>query len=307
MLSRCARFPSGIAATLVVAVVTACAPAEEGGQEAAEADVVEFTARDYVFQGLPDTLPSGWTTFRMENAGREVHFVVFDRLPDGRRAGDFMREVASPFDSVWYRLRDGEIDREQALALLGESLPEWYGSVRRWGGAGLIAPGGTVRTTIDLEPGTYVMECYVKTPDGEFHVSIGMWHELTVTRDSTGRTPPAVEYEMSVSGDGIEAPDTVAAGRHTFAAHFGDRPTGSLGGDAHLVRLDGDVSLEDEIVPWMDWTRVEGLGAPAPAGFLGGTQEMPAGRTSYFTVELEPGSYAWVSEPPVQTKRFTVR
>ncbi len=32
--------------------------------------------------------------------------------------------------------------------------------------------------------------------------------------------------------------------------------------------------------------------------FLGGTNEMPAGTTSYFTVVLEPGNYAWVSEVP---------
>lgn len=307
MLSRRHRFTPAIAASLAVAALAACAPAEDGGQEAADAEVVAFTAHDYAFRGLPDTLPSGWTTFRMENAGREVHFVVFDRLPDGKTAEAFMREVAAPFDSVWYRLRDGEIDRQQALTMLGEELPGWYGSVRRWGGTGLVAPGGTARTTIDLEPGTYVLECYVKTPDGDFHVSVGMWHELVVTGDSTGRAVPEADVEMRVSGEGIEAPDTIAAGRHTFAAHFGERPAGSLGGDANLVRLDGDVSLEDDVVPWMDWTNVEGLQPPAPAEFLGGTQEMPAGRTSYFTLELQPGSYAWVSEPPVRTKRFTVR
>lgn len=307
MLSRRARPAPWIAATLALAALTVCAPADDAPQEDGDAGVVEFTARDYAFQGVPDTLPSGWTTFRMDNAGQEVHFVVFDRLPDGRTAEEFIGEVAAPFDSVWYRLRDGEIDREQALARLGEELPKWYGSVRRWGGTGLIAGGGTAQTTIDLEPGTYVMECYVKSPDGEFHASLGMWHELTVTDDSTGRAAPEADLEMTVSGAGIEAPDTVAAGRHTFAAHFGERPAGSLGGDANLVRLDGDVSLEEEVVPWMDWTNVQGLGAPAPAEFSGGTQEMPAGRTSYFTVELEPGSYAWVSEPPVRTKRFTVR
>lgn len=307
MLSRRSRPVAWSAAIFALTAVTACAPAEDSAPESTDTGVVEFTASDYAFQGLPDTLPSGWTTFRMENAGREVHFVVFDRLPDGKTAGDFMREVAAPFDSVWYRLRDGEIDRQQALTLLGEKLPAWYGSVRRWGGTGLIAPGRTTQTTIDLEPGTYVMECYVKTADGEFHVSVGMWHELTVSGDSTGREAPEAELEMTVSGEAIEAPDTVPAGRHTFAARFGERPAGSLGGDANLVRLDGDVSLEEEIVPWMDWINVEGLAAPAPAEFLGGTQEMPAGRTSYFTVDLEPGSYAWVSEPPVQVKRFTVR
>jgi hypothetical protein len=36
--------------------------------------------------------------------------------------------------------------------------------------------------------------------------------------------------------------------------------------------------------------------SPAPAEFLGGTNEMPAGATSYFNVTLEPGDYAWIAE-----------
>ena len=41
---------------------------------------------------------------------------------------------------------------------------------------------------------------------------------------------------------------------------------------------------------------INGLRSPAPAEFLGGTQEMPAGNTSYFYIELTPGRYAWISE-----------
>jgi hypothetical protein len=39
-----------------------------------------------------------------------------------------------------------------------------------------------------------------------------------------------------------------------------------------------------------------GLEPPAPAEFLGGSQEMPVGSTSYFTVNLDPGSCAFVNE-----------
>jgi len=38
--------------------------------------------------------------------------------------------------------------------------------------------------------------------------------------------------------------------------------------------------------------------------FLGGTQTLAAGRTAYFTVELEAGNYAWISEVPVENEMW---
>jgi hypothetical protein len=44
----------------------------------------------------------------------------------------------------------------------------------------------------------------------------------------------------------------------------------------------------------MSW--IDGMVSPAPVEFLGGADQMPAGSTAYFEVDLEPGSYAWISE-----------
>ncbi len=81
----------------------------------------------------------------------------------------------------------------------------------------------------------------------------------------------------------------------------------------HAVRLARGSDL-DEIVAWMDFDRVEGListpESPAPAVFLGGTQDMPFGNTAYFTLMLEPGEYLLVSEQPTAESvhhRFRVR
>ncbi len=54
----------------------------------------------------------------------------------------------------------------------------------------------------------------------------------------------------------------------------------------------------EDLLPWMDFLNVEGLQNPAPAVFFGGMQERPEGQTAYFTVELESGRYAWISEAP---------
>lgn len=86
-------------------------------------------------------------------------------------------------------------------------------------------------------------------------------------------------------------------GLHTVAVHYdGQLVHGNLlGSDVHLVRLDDGADPAD-VAAWMDWTQPGGLAEPAPAEFLGGLQDMPAGSTGYFTVLLQPGEYAWVAE-----------
>jgi hypothetical protein len=64
---------------------------------------------------------------------------------------------------------------------------------------------------------------------------------------------------------------------------------------APVFQEDQDLSA---LEAWMDWTQPTGLITPAPAEFLGGLNEMPAGATGYFTVTLQPGEYAWIAEVP---------
>jgi len=70
-----------------------------------------------------------------------------------------------------------------------------------------------------------------------------------------------------------------------------------LSHDVHLARLEDETDL-DALGAWMDWSQPTGLDTPPPAVFLGGTHEMQAGETAYFTVTLEPGRYAWIAEVP---------
>ena len=48
-------------------------------------------------------------------------------------------------------------------------LPEWFGEVQFLGGSGIISPGVTSMTTLYLESGYYVFECYMKMKGGIFH------------------------------------------------------------------------------------------------------------------------------------------
>ena len=270
-------------------------------------DLVEVIAADFAFEA-PSEIPSGWVTFRMRNEGKEHHFFLLSRLPDGKTFEDYKEEVGTPFDTVWHALMTGAVGKAEAGQMLGGLLPEWYASVRQMGGAGLVAPGRSVRTTVNLEPGTYVMECYVKTADGTFHTSLGMMLPISVTGVPSGGSAPDAGIEITLSNFQIAVEGEVTPGEHTVAVHFEEHPEFGPGNDVHVVRLDDGVSV-DEIVPWMDWMNVDGLREPAPAVFVGGTQEMPVGYTAYFTVELEPGRYAWISESTAglgMVKEFTV-
>ena len=245
---------------------------------------------------LRDVIPSGWTTVRYHNRSSFTHFFVIEKMPEGRTVEDSRREVVPVFQAAWNLIEAGD-----AAAGFAEfsNLPEWFSEIVFTGGPGLIAPGGTAETTLYLEPGTYVIECYVKAPDGTFHTTMGMLRGLVVTEDASGGREPRAAYDVRISNSGMELEGTPRPGLRTFAVHFDEQMTHEhfLGHDVHLVRLADNTDL-DEVAAWMNWATVGALTTPAPAEFLGGTQEMPAGNTAYFTALLTPGRYALVAEVP---------
>lgn len=94
--------------------------------------------------------------------------------------------------------------------------------------------------------------------------------------------------------------------------YFDEENPGMIARDVHIAKLDKNDDLQ-EIISWMDFNNAEGLVStaenPAPTTLLGGTHEMPRGNMAYFTVELEPGRHAWITEQPISkstAKEFTV-
>ena len=307
----------GTGAALSVAALAACQPAdrsepaEEGSRAAEEPSsgsyVVEYSARDYAFIG-PAEIPSGWVTIRMANEGLEHHFIFLTLLPEGKTIEDYFSDVGISFGQAWEALRTGAVDKAGAGAMLGETLPEWYASAASMGGPGLVAPGRVGQATMRLSPGKYVMECYVKTADGEFHGALGMAIPLTVTAEDSGGRPPRADLEVTLDNHQMHVEGTPTAGRQTVAVNFDEQPEYGLGNDVHVVRLEEGTDL-DEVVNWMDWMNVDGLRAPSPAAFVGGIHEMPAGFTAFFTVDLTPGHYAWIAESgaaPGMVEEFTI-
>lgn len=255
--------------------------------------IVEVIARDFSFES-PEQIPSGWTTFRFNNQGAQEHFMALTRMPDGLTVDDYLTDlVHGAFGGAMGPYYTGEVELGAALENLVALMPEWYADVTPSGGAGLLTGGKVSDTTVELEPGYYVMECYVKAPDGRFHVDMGMIRGLTVTDDASGASAPDADIVVTLANYVIDAPDMLSAGKHTVKVRYLENPDGFFMHDVHLARMTDGVSM-DEVIPWMSW--IDGMVSPAPVEFLGGADQMPAGSTAYFEVDLEPGSYAWISE-----------
>jgi hypothetical protein len=297
--------PTTFAALLAVIAVmsSGCSERDDStsSQPGDDMNLVEVTARGLEFEA-PDEIPSGWTTFRFNNVSGMVHFVVIQRLPEGIGLEDQQDQVAPVFQEGMDLLNADEPDA--AMERFGE-LPEWFGEIVFMSGPGLTSAGQIAETAVFLEPGNYLLECYVKT-GGVFHsynpspTAFGMVHELTVTRAVSGAKEPRATLMITLSSErGIEVDGEPTPGEHTVRVHFEDQKIHEnfLGHDVHLARLEEDTDLE-ELAVWMDWSQPTGLEVPAPAKFLGGAHEMPAGGTTYFTISLEPGRYAWIAEVP---------
>ena len=307
---RCRR-SCPVMATLLLSVLAACAPGEPPPDQPAEgaettmgeeAGVVDVVARGLTLEA-PAEIPSGWTTFRFDNQSEMIHFVVVERLPDGI-GGQEQQDVVAPIFQEGMELLD-EGNPDAAMARFGE-LPEWFGEIVFLGGPGLTSAGRASQATVRLEPGTYLLECYVKT-NGIFHSYNpdpevwGMVHELTVTDEVSEASEPEPTLELTVSAEeGYTLEGTPSADTwETVAVHFLDQTVHEnfVGHDVQLVRLAQDTEM-DALVDWMDWTRTGGLESPAPAEFLGGLEEMPAGETGYFSFRAEAGRYAFIAEVP---------
>ncbi|MBD3868558.1 MAG: hypothetical protein IFK94_10585 [Acidobacteria bacterium] len=307
------------AATAVLAFILLIAGCAGGEQAEPVPEIppglVEVTIEAMDFT-MPDEIPSGWTTFRTTNNSAMVHMGVVERMPEGYGLREQQDQVAPVFQEGMNLIIQGDMDG--AMAIFGE-LPEWFGRIVFLGGPGLLAPGQVTETSAYLEPGTYILECYVKT-DGVFHSynpapeMDGMIAQFTVTAEPSGAQEPTPSIEIAISNEtGMEITGEPTAGEHQVAVHFTDQAVHEhfLGHDVHLVRLTPETD-QDALVAWMNWSLPAGLQTPAPAVFLGGTNELPAGGTAYFKATLEPGEYAWIAEVPsadqkAMLQRFTVK
>ncbi len=261
-------------------------------------NVINILTENMDFQ-MADSIPSGWNTFKYNNASPQTHFFLIDKYPEGITLDSVKTRVLPPFDSGMKLINEGKA--EEGFAEFGK-LPAWFMELKNLGGSGLISPGLIAETTVKLDPGYYIIECYVKMSNGMWHTSMGMAKEVIVSQTNSGNSEPSADIKVEISStDGIVFNDSISKGNHCFSVFYKDQIVHEnfIGHDVNLAKLDDNANLED-LNSWMDWSNPKGLIEPAPKGvtFLGGVNNMLAGDTGYFNVTLTPGKYVLISEVP---------
>ena len=300
---------SSLCSALLLLALTGCGDQPESAGTSADvmdpqtstaANVVEFRAVGMTFEG-PSTQPAGRTTFRFENSSGMLHFGMLDFPPPGITAAQ-LDPVMTLFQVAMDAMNAG--DQDAANAAFAQ-FPAWMADLGRRGGPGFLSPGLTGETTVFLEPGFYILECYVKS-GGRFHTTspgpgiYGMIFEIEVTEETTGAVEPEANATVVIRNNGFRHTDgEFIAGRNTIRVVFEEQQAfpSVVGNDLHIMKMESDEHLE-AVANWMDWRKPRGLETPAPATFLGGVNDLPAGSTAYVTVDLAPGDYAFIAEVP---------
>ncbi len=266
-------------------------------------NVVEVVTNTMDFQ-IPDTLKSGWTTFKYKNKSKETHFFIFEKMPEGITMENYENELVPPFKAAFNHLLNDET--EKAMQEF-EKIPTWWNDVKLGGGVGLISPKSVAESTIYMRPGTYIMECYIRMPNGMPHAFYGMMKEILVTDEKNNYKEPFSNHQISISSEeGITFQDSLKAGEYQLAVTFKDQKQYEtlLGHDINLVRLD-TISRLDTLSNWIDAANIKAFRTPIPEGltFLGGVEDLEEGETGYFKTMLNKGTYVLISEIPNAVER----
>jgi hypothetical protein len=257
------RVPFLVAACAVSAVFGPTA-ASQPGRRAAPAlpgRIVDVRAGDYYFQA-PDSVPAGLVTLRLTQHGKEGHMLWLVRLPAGRSAGEFQR-----------------------LAARHEPRP-WAAEL---GGPGYAGPTKSSNATYVLEPGQYVLVCYVgsgRGVDSLYHVWRGMVKPLRVTPPSKGARSGGPDRGLM--------PDAVA--RIDTNGIVWSAP---LRAGRRVIRVENRTTewrefLLERVLPGrtvteaLAWRRRSGT--PAPVEALGGLASLPPGASLATTLDVPAGT-----------------
>jgi uncharacterized cupredoxin-like copper-binding protein len=224
-----------------------------------------ITATEYAFSG-PDTIRSGLVTLRLVNAGQEPHQAGVVRI-EGRRT-----------------------PTEIAGALESSAPPPWMAFV---GGPDAVSPGGTASATQRLPPGTYVLVCFLPSPDGTMHLQKGMIRTLVV--QSAGPAPAlnlVGDDTLTLADYSFTLAHPLRAGTHTIYVEN----NGPQLHEVMVLSLAPGKSVHD-LVEWNSHS----IPGRLPARPLGGIVTLDAGKHATFTVMLERGSYVLACFIPDKT------
>lgn len=217
-------------------------------------NLVTVTAREFAF-GAPATIPAGLTTIRLVNEGKEMHHVQLIRVGEGHTAAELM-----------------EASRTEGPP------PSWVTFV---GGPNAHAPGTPSDATMVLEPGEYVLVCFIPSPDGVPHMAKGMMKPLTVVPASPNAAAPTADVTMTLRDYGFDVAPEITAGKRTIEVVNAAEQSHEV----FVARLEPGKTPQD-LLAW-----IQSQQGPPPALPMGGTTAMSKGERNQITADFTPGEY----------------
>lgn len=268
-----------------IAFLPACTARDEAartGKATAAPNVVSLTATEYAF-GAPDTIPAGWTTFRMANQGEEIHYGLIVQLEPGKT----VREMVDAY--------------AEAIRTSGPR-PKW---VRRFGGPGGAAPGDSSNVTQYLEPGSYVWVCPVEDDSGHPHFAKGEFKPFLVQATdgvvADRAAAPEADVVIRLTDYSFELGAPLRAGRHTVRVENAGADPREYGHDLVVFKLAQGKTLEDvqrslnpERARRPEQRDDEPPSLESLGTVVGGIAAIASGMEVFTQVELTPGEYVLI-------------
>lgn len=239
-------------------------PAAGQATSASESRVIEVDATDFA-RSVPDGLEGGRVAFRMRNTGQEVHNVSLRKLSE----------------SVTF---------DQVLPLVAYGAADLRPIVTSTSGVGHVSPGLSADTTLNVEPGDYVVICPITSPDGVVHMAKGMFKPLRVTVPDNDPVPePLFVGTITLRDFSFDVPASLE--RDATYRVVNDGP--QIHELAPIKLADGK-TVDDAV----KYITAETPTGPAPFEEVGGPAGAAAGTTMYWAAVLDPGQYVFVCNVP---------
>jgi uncharacterized cupredoxin-like copper-binding protein len=227
-------------------------------------NVVTVHAKDFAFTA-PKTIKSGTSTWRLVNDGKELHHLSVIRLDKGKTAKDFMAFMKKP-----------------------NGPPTWMTEV---GGPNPAVPGGTAEATITLEPGDYLIVCFIPSPGNPMpHAMKGMIGELKVLPEKSDATAPVADATIRLSDYKFAISKPLTAGHHVLnVVNDAEQPH-------ELVLI--EMAPGKTIADFGEWAEKGMMKGPPPGKPVGGMAGLAKGRSGSFPVDLKAGNFGMICFVP---------
>ena len=312
-----------LVAALMAGALAACGDDDDGGDAtpdtteagaggAAGDNTLGIEMIDYAYK-IDGEVRSGLVTIESTNTGEEWHMAGFARLKAGKTLEELVTALQSAggppggestettAEGATLRAAGQETTTTTAAGGEGEGGGEEGDPFAEFVEEELGAPGHVLQPgqdqalTVDLDPGNYVMLCFLPTEgEGTPHFAKGMVGGFEVADEAADVEAPEADATI-ILGDETEptgVPTDLEAGEHTFKL----TSEGESGKDFIVGQLDegkefsafdeyfeGEGGFESESGP------PKGYAKQAPGTILASTFEVEPGRSIWVTVDIPKG------------------